>query len=218
VPLAKVAARVLGGRSLASQGFTEEVRLMDCCVKEAVLPFPKFPDDDPVLGPEMRSTVEVMGMAPSFGAAFAKAQMGAGCALPAEGTVFISVNDSDKQTVLPIARGFAESGFRILATEGTARALSGAGIPAERVHKVNEGRPHIVDHIKNGAVQLLVNTPLGRVAYADEAAIRRSATLHRIPLITTLSGAAAAVAGIRAQRDEALTVRALQDYHAGLGR
>ena len=216
VPLAKIAARVLGGRSLAAQGFTEEVRLVDCCVKEAVLPFLKFPDDDPVLGPEMRSTGEVMGMAPSFGAAFAKAQMGAGCSLPVEGTVFISVNDSDKRTVLPIARGFAEIGFRILATEGTARALSEAGIPAERVYKVNEGRPHIVDHIKNGAVHLLVNTPLGRVAYADEAAIRRSATVHRIPLITTLSGASAAVAGIRSQRGEALTVRALQDYHAGL--
>jgi carbamoyl-phosphate synthase large subunit len=218
VPLAKVAAKVLAGRSLEEQGFTEEVKLRDCCVKEAVLPFIKFPDDDPVLGPEMRSTGEVMGIAPSFGAAFAKAQAGAGCSLPNGGTVFISVNDNDKDTVVPIARGFADLGFRILATEGTAGALSAAGIPAERVRKVNEGRPHIVDHIKNGAVHLLLTTPLGRMAYEDEAAIRRSATLHRIPLITTLSGAAAAVAGIRAQRGETLGVRPLQEYHASLSR
>ena len=206
------------GRSLKEQGITEEVELRDCCVKEAVLPFIKFPQDDPVLGPEMRSTGEVMGIARSFGSAFARAQMSAGCALPSEGTVFISVNDNDKEAAIPIARGFADLGFRILATSGTADALNGAGIPAERVHKVNEGRPHVVDHIKNGDVQLLVNTPLGRAAYADEQAIRSNATAYRVPLVTTLSGAAAAVAGIQATRDEDLEVHALQDYHASLAR
>ena len=218
VPLAKVAARVLIGNSLQEQGFTKEVTLKECCVKEAVLPFIKFPDDDPVLGPEMRSTGEVMGVAPTFGSAFARAQMSAGAALPEKGTVFISVNDNDKETVLPIARGFVDLGFRVLATLGTAAALDAAGIPAEPVHKVNEGRPHIVDHIKNGDVQLLVNTPLGRVAYVDETAIRRNATAYRVPLITTLSGAAAAVAGIRAQQEEELTPVPLQDHHAALLR
>ncbi|MGD8376626.1 MAG: carbamoyl-phosphate synthase large subunit [Acidobacteriota bacterium] len=217
VPLAKVAARVLIGRSLREQGVTEEVAIRECCVKEAVLPFIKFPEDDPILGPEMRSTGEVMGIARSFGSAFARAQMSAGCALPAEGTVFISVNDNDKVTVVPIAQGFADLGFRILATAGTAEALDRAGIRTERVHKVNEGRPHIVDHIKNGEVHLLVNTPLGRTAYADEQSIRRSATAHRLPLITTLSGAAAAVAGIRAMREEDLEVHPLQEYHSRLG-
>jgi carbamoyl-phosphate synthase large subunit len=142
--------------------------------------------------------------------------MSAGCTLPDGGTVFISVNDNDKRTVIPVAREFRDLGFEIVATGGTAEALQSEGIQAERVHKVNEGRPHIVDHIKNGAVHLLVNTPLGRIAYGDEQAIRRAATTHRIPLITTLSGAAAAVAGIRAQRDEPLEVRALQEIHAGL--
>jgi len=214
VSLARLAAKVMVGRTLEELGFTREVALDAWFVKEAVLPFIKFPGEDPVLGPEMRSTGEVMGAAASFGHAFAKAQSGAGCPLPLSGTAFISVNDFDKENVVPIARDLQNLGFRLIATRGTAAHLQGRGVRVETVAKVNEGRPNIVDHIKNGAVAMIVNTPLGRGSYSDDPPIRKSATQHGVPCITTLSAAAAAVAGIRALKEEALTVKSLQEYHA----
>lgn len=154
-----------------------------------------------------------MGIAGSFGQAFAKAQSGSGCPLPSSGTAFISVNDNDKGNVLPIAGDLANLGFRILATSGTAGFLRERGVAADTVYKVNEGRPNIVDHIKNGKVAMIINTPLGRGSYFDEPSIRKSATQHGVPCITTLSAAAAAVAGIRAMRDEEIAVRSLQEIH-----
>ena len=214
VPLARLAAKVMVGRTLEELGFTEEVALNGWFVKEAVMPFIKFPGEDPVLGPEMRSTGEVMGIAASFGHAFAKAQSGSGCPLPVSGTAFVSVNDYDKAAVVPIARDLNGLGFRLIATCGTAAYLRDRGVSVETVFKVNEGRPNIVDHIKNGAVAMIINTPLGRGSYSDDPPIRKSATQHGIPCITTLSAAAAAVAGIRALKEEALVVRSLQEYHA----
>jgi carbamoyl-phosphate synthase large subunit len=212
VPLARLATKVMIGKSLGELGFTKEPELHGWYVKEAVMPFAKFPGEDPVLGPEMRSTGEVMGMAPTFGNAFAKAQMASGSSLPTSGTAFISVNDYDKQTVIPIARDLASLGFRIMATRGTARALEDSGLSVETVFKVAEGRPNIVDHIKNGQVDLVLNTPLGGGSYGDEPAIRKSAYAHGVPCITTLSAAAACVSGIRALRDEPLSVKPLQEY------
>src|SRR5262249_34477912 len=173
----------------------------------------RFPVEDPILGPEMRSTGEAMGISPSFGHAFAKAQMACGQSLPVSGRVFISVNDNDKETVLPIARGFAEQGFRLLATTGTANRLAQAGLVVEMVYKVNEGRPIVVDRILNGEIDLILNTTLGRESHFDEMAIRRTATTRGVPCITTLSGGAAAVEGIRALRREGLEVAPLQAYH-----
>jgi carbamoyl-phosphate synthase large subunit len=183
-------------------------------VKEAVFPFSKFSGVDLVLGPEMRSTGEVMGIAPDFAGAFAKAQLAAGQRLPSGGCAFISVNNDDKPNVLPIARNLADLGFAIVATRGTAAYLRAHGIAVEVVFKVNEGRPNIVDHILNNQVQLIVNTPLGRESFFDDRAMRRVAMLHNVPCITTLTGASAAVEAIRAVLAQALEVRAIQDYHA----
>ncbi|MFQ5700640.1 MAG: carbamoyl-phosphate synthase large subunit [Acidobacteriota bacterium] len=213
VPLARLATQVLVGRKLEDLGFTREVSLEKWFVKEAVMPFIKFPGEDPCLGPEMRSTGEVMGIAGSFGHAFAKAQAGSGVPLPIRGNVFISVNDNDKPNVVDIARRLHELGFNLMATGGTAEHLKTRQIPAEFVFKVNEGRPNIVDHIKNGTIALVINTPLGRESYFDETAIRISATQHGVPCITTLSAGAAAVEGIQALKGQALTVRSLQEYH-----
>jgi carbamoyl-phosphate synthase large subunit len=217
VPLAKLAAKVILGRTLAALGVTTEVVPRSVFVKGAVFSFSRFPGQDTLLGPEMRSTGEVMAASASFGGAFAKAQMAAGTALPARGTVFISVNDSDKAGALGIARGLARLGFALLATEGTARSLHAGGVSAERVHKVNEGRPNAVDHLKNGRIQLVINTPLGKESYYDEAAIRKEAVAHGVPLITTLAGAWAALTGIEALRHEGLDVRTLQQYHTAPG-
>ena len=214
VPLARVAARAMVGRSLLEQGFMHEIRPRHFYVKEVVLPFSRFPGEDPRLGPEMKSTGEVMGIADSFGHAFAKAQVASGSGLPVEGAAFISVNDYDKNNVVPIARGLERLGFRLLATRGTARALEAAGLPVERVFKVNEGRPNVVDRLKNGDIHLVINTPLGQASYFDEQAIRKTAIRMAVPCITTLSGAAAAVTGIEALREQALEVRSLQEYYA----
>ncbi len=214
VPLARLAAQIMVGRRLEDLGFTQEVALDNWFVKEAVLPFIKFPGEDPVLGPEMRSTGEVMGIAASFGHAFAKAQIGSGCPLPVSGTAFISVNDFDKENVVGIARDLQNLGFKLIATTGTADVLRRRGVSVERVYKVNEGRPNVVDHIKNGLVAMIINTPLGRGSYFDEPSIRTSATQHGVPCITTLSAAAAAVSGIRALKEQALSVMSLQEYHA----
>jgi carbamoyl-phosphate synthase large subunit len=214
VPLAKVAALVMAGNTLSQLGHEQDLEVAGVFVKTPVFPFVRFPGVDTILGPEMKSTGEVMGGATTFGAAFAKAQLSVGQQLPEKGTAFISVNNDDKPNVLPIARNLAELGFRILASRGTAAYLRAHGIPVDVVFKVNEGRPNVVDHILNNQVQLIVNTPLGRESFFDDRIVRRVAMLHSIPCITTLTGASAAVEAIRALHGEALDVRALQDYHA----
>ncbi len=214
VPLAKLAAAVIAGRTLDDLGLPDELPVAGVAVKEAVFPFTKLPGVDTVLGPEMRSTGEAMGLADSFGMAFAKAQIAAEGSLPLEGTIFVTVNDHDKPTVLPIARRFHELGFRILATEGTERYLRGRGVPAERVLKVHEGRPNAIDLIVSGEVQLLINTPLGKFTQVDDYAIRRAALVHRVPYTTTMSAASAACDAIIALRSRTGSVRSLQEWHA----
>ena len=216
VPMASTAARVAAGKTLAQLGLTQDLRAAGVFVKSPVFPFVRFPGVDTILGPEMKSTGEVMGGSDNFGTAFGKAMMGAGQQLPEKGTVFISVNNSDKPTVLPIARDLAALGFTLEATRGTAAYLRAHGIEVEVVYKVNEGRPNVADHIVNGSIDLVINTPLGRDSFFDDRAVRRAATMARVPCITTLTGASAAVSAIRALRDKALTVRALQDYYSGV--
>ncbi|MEE9154411.1 MAG: carbamoyl-phosphate synthase large subunit [candidate division NC10 bacterium] len=218
VPLAKLATKVMAGMTLEELGLTREPVLHHVAVKEAVLPFVKFPGVDAILGPEMKSTGEVMGIDRDFGRAFAKSQIAASGTLPLEGTVFLSVRDPDKPHLPPLGQAFAELGFHILATTGTARCLQDAGIPAERVYKVTEGvRPHIVDRMKNGEVVLVVNTPEGRASRLDSYSIRRTAVTQGIPCFTTMAAANAAVEGIRALKAEGLQVKALQEYNRGMG-
>jgi carbamoyl-phosphate synthase large subunit len=214
VPLAKIAARVMIGRTLAQLGLTEDLEVSGFFVKTPVFPFVRFPGVDTILGPEMKSTGEVMGGAPTFGSAFAKAQLAAGLRLPSEGAAFISVNNHDKPAVVQIARDLHALGFRLIATRGTANFLRAHGLNAEIVFKVNEGRPHVGDEILNQRIQLVINTPLGRESFFDDRIVRRVAMMHNVPCITTLTGAAAAVNAIRALHSEGLTVRALQEYHA----
>jgi carbamoyl-phosphate synthase large subunit len=213
VPLAKIAARIAAGQTLREIGFTSEPKLDGFFVKEVVLPFNKFPGAFVRLGPEMRSTGEVMGHASNFGHAFAKAEMAASGTLPTSGNVLITVNDFDKGAVTKIARDLYRLGFQIVATRGTADWLNRLGIPARTVNKVSEGSPHVVDLIAHDEVALVISTPLGRQAYTDGQAIRAAATMNRVPLLTTLSAAAAAVNGIRAVRDKELKVRSLQVHH-----
>jgi carbamoyl-phosphate synthase large subunit len=182
-------------------------------VKSPVFPFNKFKGVDIVLGPEMRSTGEVMGVAPSFGEAFAKAQLAAGQGLPRKGTIFLSVNDSEKRPAISLARDLVSLGFKLLATRGTAAALAAADVEVEPVFKVNEGRPNIVDLVKTGKVDLIINTPLGRESFYDEKSIRRAAVRYKVPCITTLSAAQAAARGLRALAEQSLGVNALQDLH-----
>jgi carbamoyl-phosphate synthase large subunit len=216
VPLAKIAALVMAGNTLSQLGHEEDLEVSGVFVKTPVFPFVRFPGVDTILGPEMKSTGEVMGGSTTFGAAFAKAMQAAGQRLPEKGTAFISVNNDDKPNVLPIARNLADLGFPIVATRGTAAYLRAHGILADVVFKVNEGRPNIVDHILNNQVQIIVNTPLGRESFFDDRAMRRVAMLHNVPCITTLTGASAAVEAIRAVTTSALDVTAIQDYHAEL--
>ena len=216
VPLAKIAARVAAGRTLAELGLVEDLEAHGVFVKSPVFPFVRFPGVDTILGPEMKSTGEVMGGADNFGAAFSKAMMGAGQRLPEQGCVFISVNNSDKQTVLPIARDLAALGFSLTATRGTAAFLRVHGIDVEVIYKVNEGRPNIADQIVNREIDLVINTPLGRDSFFDDRSVRRAATMAQVPCITTLTGASAAVSAIKALRSQALTVRSLQDYYSGV--
>jgi carbamoyl-phosphate synthase large subunit len=213
VPLASLAAAVMVGKTLDELGLHDDVPHPYVSVKEAVFPFTKLPGVDSVLGPEMRSTGEVMGIADSFGMAFAKAQHAADGALPLSGAVFVTVNDHDKNNVVPIVRRFHALGFRILATEGTAWHLRARGIPAERVLKVYEGRPNAIDLIVSGAVQLLINTPLGKLTQQADYAIRRAALQHRLPYTTTLSAASAACDAIIALRSRTGEVRSLQEWH-----
>ena len=213
VPLARVAAKIMVGRTLAELGLVDEPRINGRFVKASVFPFAKFPGDDPVLGPEMRSTGEVMGFADDFGAAFAKASYGAGLKLPLEGTAFVTVNDRDKPQLLPLARALVTMGFHLVATEGTAAFLNANDLPCDHVYKVLEGRPNAVDMMKNGEIHLVINTPLGRASYFDEKALRTTATQRGIPLITTMSGGQAMVEAIRALRRGALTVKSLQEVY-----
>jgi carbamoyl-phosphate synthase large subunit len=213
VPLAKLAAKVMAGRKLEDLGFTEDVTPRHISVKEAVFPFIKFPDVDTILGPEMKSTGEVMGIDTNFGKAFAKAQIAAGMMLPRAGKAFISVRDEDKNGVLPAARMLHEAGFNIVATGGTAEFLTRNAIPAETVLKINEGRPHVADLIKNGEIALVINTPLGAQSKADSFYIRRTALVYNIPYFTTLAAARAAAHAISHLSREDLSVRSLQEYH-----
>jgi carbamoyl-phosphate synthase large subunit len=214
VPVAKIAARIMAGEALAS--FHLELPPLDHIgVKEAVFPFARFPGVDTVLGPEMKSTGEVMGIDRNFAIAFAKSQIGAGSRLPREGTVFVSVRDADKPRVLEAIRLLVSLGFGIIATSGTQRYLAEQGVPASKINKVLEGRPHIVDAIKNGGVQLVFNTTEGAPALADSRSLRRAALLHKVPYYTTLSGAVAAAQGIKAYLGGDFEVRALQSYFGG---
>jgi carbamoyl-phosphate synthase large subunit len=213
VPLASLAAAVMVGRTLDELGLSDDVAHPYVAVKEAVFPFNKLQGVDLILGPEMRSTGEVMGIADSFGMAFAKAQASADGALPQSGAVCVTVNDHDKATVTPIARRFHELGFDILATEGTARYLRARGIPVRKVLKAYEGRPNTVDLIVSGQVQLLINTPLGKLTQQDDYAMRRAALQHGIPYTTTMSAASAACDAIIALRSRVGEVRPLQEWH-----
>ena len=214
VPLAKVAARVMAGASLEDLNLFSDLEVSGVFVKTPVFPFVRFPGVDTLLGPEMKSTGEVMGGALTFGNAFAKAQLAAGQPLPQSGTAFISVNDKDKKNVSKIASDLVALGFSIVASRGTAAYLRAQGVDTDLVFKINEGRPHIGDQILNGGVDLIINTPLGRDSFFDDLTVRRIAMLHGVPCITTLTGAAAAVSAIRAMQNEALTVRSLQQYHS----
>ncbi len=213
VPLAKLAAKIMAGMTLKELGFTKEIIPEHFSVKEAVFPFIKFPGVDIVLGPEMRSTGEVMGIDRSIGLAFAKAQMAAQPALPQSGNVFISVPERDKAKAVELAREFAELGFSLFATHGTAAAFKAAGISVKRLHKIGEGRPNALDMVKNGELALIINTPTGKVARADEVRIRSTANSARISVVTTLRAAKASLDGIRAIREHGISVRTLQEFH-----
>ena len=212
VPLAKLGARVMAGAKLKDLGFTEEILPNRWAIKESVFPFNKFPGSSIVLTPEMRSTGEVMGQDKDFGMAFAKTQMAAKPSLPMEGNVFLSVKDSDKPKALEIAKGLSELGFSFTSTEGTAKFLNENGIKAKSTLRISEGRPNVADLIKNGKVQLVINTPLGLIPRRDENGIRQEAVSHSVPVITTLGSAYAALEGIRSLKDRKFSVKSLQDY------
>ncbi len=215
IPMARIATQVMMGKKLSELGL-EHFAVPHFGVKEAVLPFNMFPEVDPVLGPEMRSTGEVLGIAETFGLAFAKAQEAAQPALPTEGNVLITVAADDKPGILETARQLRTLGFGILATRGTQAFLEANGIEAEAVNKMSEGRPNIVDAIKNGRIQMIVNTPKGKLGSQDDAYVRQAAIRYKIPYITTTAAAYAAAQGIRARREEQDGVRSLQDYHRGI--
>jgi len=212
VPLAGLAARIMAGHTLESLGLTKEPTPQHIAVKEAVLPFEKFAGTDTILGPEMRSTGEVMGIDMDFGSAFAKAELGASQRLPLSGTVFVSMSDREKPGIVPVIKDLMELGFHVVATEGTRKTLKENGLDVELVLKLHEGRPHILDAIKNQKIQLIINTPTGEDAQADGRLIRRSALGYKIPIITTISGARATAAAIRSLQSQPLKVKALQDY------
>jgi carbamoyl-phosphate synthase large subunit len=214
IPWAKIAAKVMVGKTLDELGIVEPPPPKHMSVKEVVFPFSKFPGVDVILGPEMRSTGEVMGIDENFPLAFAKSQIAAGSALPTEGTVYISVRNADKEAIIPIARQFADEGFDIITTGGTFNTLSNAGIEVNRINKLAEGRPNIADAIKNGKVQLIINTPTRKGPATDEGKIRAMAVLNRVPIVTTIAGASAAVRAISELRKKGWDVKPLQEYHA----
>jgi len=211
LPIAAIAAKIMAGQPLASFGL-KPVKPGHVAVKEAVFPFARFPGVDPILGPEMRSTGEVMGIDRDFSIAFAKSQLGAGLKLPRSGTVFVSVRDSDKDRIVAPLRELVDLGFKVIATRGTRRHLEAHGIPCDQINKVLEGRPHIVDAMKNGDVALVFNTTEGAKAVADSKDIRRTALLHHIPYYTTLAGAVAVTRAIKALKADTLNVAPLQVY------
>jgi len=213
-PLAKIAARVMSGKTLKELGFTTEIIPTHFSVKEAVFPFARFPGTDILLGPEMKSTGEVMGVDRSFGLAYAKSQMAAQPSLPKSGTVFLSVRDIDKNAAVLIGEGLHDLGFKIVSSSGTARKLSDAGIPVTPLLKLSEGRPNVVDLIKNREIVLVINTPAGAVARTEEVQIRTSALQNKIPVMTTVAAAQASLEGIKSLRTHGLSVQALQDYHS----
>ena len=212
IPLAKMAARVMSGKSLTELGYTTEVIPQHISVKEAVLPFAKFPGTDIILGPEMRSTGEVMGIDNEFGKSFAKAELAASQMLPLSGTVFVSMNDRDKSAAVPIVKDLIALGFKVVATAGTRQALQEQGLAVELVLKLHEGRPNIADSIKNEKIQLIINTPIGATAQIDDRSIRRTALSYKIPIVTTIAGAKATASAIRSLQSQPLEVKALQDY------
>ncbi|MBW2516724.1 MAG: carbamoyl-phosphate synthase large subunit [Deltaproteobacteria bacterium] len=214
VPLAKLATKVMLGRSLKELGLTAEIVPTHLSVKEAVLPFDRFPDVDILLGPEMKSTGEVMGIGPDFGSAYAKAQLGAGQNLPTSGTVFISVIDADKKTVLPVAAKYRDAGFDIMATYGTSQFLADHGIPNKAINKVSVGRPHVVDAIKNSEIQLIINTSIGGETRRDGYYIRRNALRYKIPYATTTAGGMAIFKAIETLRQKKMTVKTIQEYNS----
>jgi carbamoyl-phosphate synthase large subunit len=219
VPLPKIAVGLmLGGKirdfAELTGGMTSGVLgVPQFFVKSPVFPFDKFPGADPALGPEMRSTGEVMGVGENFGEAFAKAQLSAGTPLPDKGSVFVSVNDRDKTDAVKVARAFSEFGFQIFATRGTAAALYAAGVKCRTVFKVNEGRPNAVDLLKGGQLQLIIYTATGAHSFSDERAIRRSAIHYRVPCITTMSGAKASAEAVASRRRDPIRVWSLQEIH-----
>ncbi|MFG1181926.1 carbamoyl-phosphate synthase large subunit [Xanthobacter versatilis] len=217
LPIAKIAARVMAGEKLASFNL-ERPQVAHIAIKEAVFPFARFPGVDTVLGPEMRSTGEVMGLDTDFGVAFAKSQLGGGTKVPKSGTVFVSLKEGDKERILPSIKMLLDIGFKVIATSGTQRFLEEHGVPSAKINKVLEGRPHIVDAIKNGEVQLVFNTTEGAQALADSRSLRRAALLQKVPYYTTLSGAIAAAQGIKAYAGGDLKVRPLQDYFEAGGQ
>jgi carbamoyl-phosphate synthase large subunit len=214
VALPKIAVGLMWGRKLKDYGFTANtLSVAQYFVKSPVFPFNKFPGVDPALGPEMRSTGEVMGVGDNFGEAFLKAQISAGTPLPSKGMVFVSVNDHHKADAAAVAKRFAEMGFSLVATRGTAAALRNAGLKCRTVLKVNEGRPNAVDLLKGGSIQLAIYTTAGAPAFFDEKAIRRSAVMYRVPCITTMSGARAAADAIAASKRDPIRVWSLQEIH-----
>jgi carbamoyl-phosphate synthase large subunit len=214
VPIARIAALVMAGQKLSSFGLPTELTVPQFFVKSPVFPFAKFPGVDPVLGPEMHSTGEVMGVGESFGEAYAKAMTGAGLTLPRSGVAFISVNDPDKGQAVLLARRLVRLGFELMATVGTASRLREVGLVVESVFKVSERRPNVVDHIKQGGVALIINTPLGRASHHDEQAIRQAALRHNVPCVTTMTGACAIVEALGARSGGGSAVRSLQGLHA----
>ena len=215
VAWARIAAKVMCGKTLAELSVGAEiVPQKHVAVKESVFPFGKFPGVDVILGPEMRSTGEVMGIDSSFPVAYAKSQMAAGGSLPTTGTVYISVRDGDKKAIIEPARKIAQAGFELISTSGTCAALNEAGVPCRKINKIQEGRPNIIDAIKNHQVQLLINTPTHKGPTTDEGRIRAAGVLHRIPIITTITGAEAAADAIVSLKQGDWTVKPIQDYYA----
>jgi carbamoyl-phosphate synthase large subunit len=213
VPLAKLAAKIMAGKSLDELGFTREIVPKHYSVKEAVFPFIRFPGIDITLGPEMKSTGEVMGIDEDLGLAYAKSQMAAQPPLPNGGSVFVSVKDADKPEIVSLAAQLAGLGFKLFATSGTAAALSSGGVPVTRLFKLSEGRPHVLDMLKNDEIDLIINTPSGKTPRQDEVRIRSHATASRIPILTTISAVEASIRAIRSLQTKGLRVRSLQEYH-----
>ncbi len=212
VPLAKLATKVMMGMKLADLGFTTEVEVEHFAVKESVFPFDRFENVDTILGPEMKSTGEVMGLDDSLGIAFAKSQIAAGQPIPTSGNVLISLRRGDKEPILPVARQLVELGFAIVATKGTADFLAANGVPCTHVHKISEGRPHILDKIQDKQVQWIINTSMGTRTTEDSYTIRRAALSYHLPYTTTIAGAVSMVKAIATVKEEAMEVKSLQEY------